>query len=202
MPSERQMGVSLSPTRWTRQCHVYQAETGLCHCKWQHSQCCCAIRYLICEMGCTIEPLSYSAQSGELERLADSISTLPIDWPGTMSTEDGDSLGCTTADVHCSQDGKYVYGSNRVKGAEGSIAVFAVDPHTGGLSLVEHVGSGGATPRNFALHPSGEFMVVANQSSGNLVTFSVDQATGQLKRTGSIEGLHSPLCVQFVPTSE
>ena len=153
-------------------------------------------------MGCTIEPLCYSAETGEVKRLADSVSTLPLEWPGTMSTEDGDSLGCTTADVHCSPDGKYIYGSNRVKGAEGSIVVFAVDPHTGGLSLVEHVGSGGETPRNFAIHPTVDFIVVANQSSGNLVTFDVDQATGQLKRSGSIEGLNSPLCVQFVPMAD
>ena len=159
-------------------------------------------RYLICEMGCTIEPLSYSSETGELQRLASSISTLPPDWPGTMSVEEGDSLGCTTADVHCSPDGKYVYGSNRAKGVEGSIAVFAVDPDNGGLSLVEHVGSGGETPRNFALHPSGDWLIVANQSSGNLVTFDVDKATGRLRRTGSVGGLFMPLCVQFVPVVE
>jgi 6-phosphogluconolactonase len=153
-------------------------------------------------MGCTIEPLSYSAETGALERLAGSVSTLPRDWPGTMSVEAGDSLGSSTADVHCSPDGKYVYGSNRAKGEEGSIAVFAVDPSTGGLSLVEHVGTGGVCPRNFALHPSGEWLVVANQSSGNLTTFGVDRATGRLARGGSVEGLADPLCVQFVPMPE
>jgi 6-phosphogluconolactonase len=150
-------------------------------------------------MGCTIEPLSYSSETGALERLADSVSTLPPDWPGTMSVEAGDSLGCTTADVHCSPDGRYVYGSNRAKGAEGTIVVFSVDASTGGLSLVEHVGCGGECPRNFALHASGEWLVVANQSSGNLVTFDIDRATGRLAHTGSVEGLADPLCVQFVP---
>ena len=153
-------------------------------------------------MGCTIEPLCYSAENGALERLAASVSTLPPDWPGTMSVEEGDSLGCTTADVHCSPDGKFVYGSNRAKDVEGTLVVFAVDPNSGGLSLVEHVGSGGVTPRNFALHPSGEWLVVANQSSGNLVSFNVDKATGHLQRTGSIDGLFSPLCVQFVPVAD
>jgi 6-phosphogluconolactonase len=62
--------------------------------------------FLITEMGCTIEPLLYSAATGSLERLAPSVSTLPPDWAGTMSVAVGDSLGCTTADVHCSPDGK------------------------------------------------------------------------------------------------
>ena len=79
-----------------------------------------------------------------------SVSTLPVDWPGTVTPEVGESLGCTTADIHVSPDGRFVYGSNRLRGAEGSIVVFAVE-EDGGLRLVEHAPSGGLVPRNFAL---------------------------------------------------
>jgi hypothetical protein len=96
------------------------------------------------------------------------VTTLPSDWPGVVTPEIGDSLGCTTAHIVVSPDGRFVYGSNRVREGEGSIACFAVDPLTGALSLVSHTPSGGATPRNFCLHPSGDWLVVANAGSNNV----------------------------------
>eukprot|EP01050_Picozoa_sp_SAG11_P012794 SAG11_NODE_1447_length_4888_cov_2.819795_1_plen_407_part_00 len=156
--------------------------------------------YLITEMGCTVEALAFDSETGGLARIAPSISTLPADWSGTMSVEAGDSTGCTTADIHTSPDGRFVYGSNRVNGGEGNIVILAVDETSGALSLVGHVGTGGVTPRNFALHPSGDWLIVANQDSGNLVTMRVDKSSGMLTPCASaIEGLRTPLCIQFVP---
>eukprot|EP01052_Picozoa_sp_SAG31_P058625 SAG31_NODE_18018_length_649_cov_1.547273_1_plen_80_part_00 len=73
--------------------------------------------------------------------------------------------GTTTADIHVSPDGRFVYGSNRVRGgvpadqctAEGSICAFKV-LDDGKLESVGIFGSGGVTPRNFALHPSGDWL--------------------------------------------
>ncbi len=96
------------------------------------------------------------------------MTTLPSDWPGLVTPEIGDSLGCTTAHIVVSPDGRFVYGSNRVREGEGSIACFAVDPLTGALALVSHTPSGGVTPRNFCLHPSGDWLVVANAGSNNV----------------------------------
>ena len=108
---------------------------------------------------------------------------------------------------------RFVYGSNRAKDSEGTIAIFAIDASTGGLSLVGHVGCGGVCPRNFALHPSGQWLVVANQTTGNLVVFGVDRETGWLTQSsedggadgdggGALPLLQTPLCVQFVPMLE
>ena len=158
--------------------------------------------YLVTEMGCRVEPLLYDAESGAIEPLAPSVSTLPTDWPGKMTVEAGDSTGCTTADIHVSPDGRFVYASNRVKAAEGLLAIFAIDAESGALTPSGHVGTGGETPRNFALHPSGDWIIVANQSTGNLVTLKVDKESGGLTRCGDpVEGLTSPLCIQFVPVA-
>ena len=67
-------------------------------------------------------------------------------------------------DIHVSPDGRFVYGSNRVKDAEGQIVIFSIDQDSGELTLVGHEPCGGITPRNFALHPSGDWMLVANNS--------------------------------------
>ena len=61
--------------------------------------------YLINELACTVNALSYNPHGGVLGELGPAVSTLPPDWPGAFTPEGGDSTGCTTADIHCSRDG-------------------------------------------------------------------------------------------------
>ena len=53
-------------------------------------------------------------------------------------------------------------------------------------------------PRNFNLDPSGRWLLAANQDSGNVVVFKVDEQTGRLAATGSEIKVGSPVCVRFV----
>jgi 6-phosphogluconolactonase len=62
------------------------------------------------------------------------------------------------------------------------------------------VSTQGETPSNFNIDPSGEFLVVANVNSNNLVTYRIDQETGQLSPTGSAP-CDKPVCVTFAATS-
>jgi 6-phosphogluconolactonase (cycloisomerase 2 family) len=55
------------------------------------------------------------------------------------------------------------------------------------------------TPRNFAIEPTGKYMLVANQSGGNVLSFGINQSTGELIPTGSAVSVGSPVCVRFVP---
>ena len=55
------------------------------------------------------------------------------------------------ADLHLAPDGRFLYVSNR---GQDSITVFSVQAD-GTLQLVQAVGCGGRTPRNFALDPTG-----------------------------------------------
>ena len=60
--------------------------------------------YVICELSCTMVALEFDSDSGQMVELC-TLPTLPADWEGSFSPASGDSLGCTTADVHVSADG-------------------------------------------------------------------------------------------------
>jgi 6-phosphogluconolactonase len=139
--------------------------------------------YLINEMGNTITVFAYEPESGALSEIQ-TVFTLPEGFEGHN----------TTADIHVHPNGHYVYGSNR---GHDSIVVFAVG-EDGQLTYVEHVSTGGRTPRNFAIDTSGTFLLAANQDSDNIVVFGIDAATGQLTATGVEVQVSMPVCLQFV----
>ena len=62
-----------------------------------------------------------------------------------------------------------------------------------------HQSTGGKTPRNFNIDPSGRFVLAANQSTNNVVVLGIDQTTGKLTPTGHSIEVGSPVCVRFVP---
>lgn len=103
---------------------------------------------------------------------------------------EGDSF---CADVHLSQDGKFLYGSNR---GENTIVVFAVDGTSGKITLVGRESVRGDWPRNFTLSPDGSHLLVANQKSNNITVFKRDKETGLLEYTSQFE-LGAPVCLVF-----
>ncbi len=141
--------------------------------------------YLINEMGSSIVTFAYDAQAGTLRQLQ-SVSTLPKDFKGQNDD----------AEIQVHPSGKFVYGSNR---GNDSIAVFAVNPKTGTLTLVEIVPTQGKTPRGFGIDPTGAYLIAANQNSDNIVVFRIDQNSGRLKPTGQVVEALTPVSVVFVP---
>jgi len=77
--------------------------------------------------------------------------------------------------------------------------MFAIDQATGKLTLVEHVSSGGKTPRNFAFDPTGKWILCSNHGSDNAVVFRVDETTGKLTQTGPPVSVPYPFCERFLP---
>jgi 6-phosphogluconolactonase len=98
------------------------------------------------------------------------------------------------AEIAVHPSGRFLYASLR---GPDSLAVFTRDPATGGLSLVEHVSTGGRTPRSFAIDPSGRFLLAANQRSDSVVVFRIDPRTGRLTATGQTVEVGAPVCVTF-----
>jgi 6-phosphogluconolactonase len=139
--------------------------------------------YLINELDSTMTALSYDAGSGKLTKIQ-TLSTLPADFQGNNSC----------AEVQVAPSGKFVYGSNR---GHNSIAIFSV-AGDGKLTLVGNQPTMGQTPRHFQVEASGEFLLVANQNSGNVVTFRIDAATGALTPTGKSVNVSSPSYVGVV----
>lgn len=137
--------------------------------------------YVINELNSTLDVFDY-VDATLLHR--QTVSSLPADFKGENSC----------AEVVVSADGRFVYGSNR---GHDSIAIWPVDRITGDVGAASFVASGGACPRNFAISPSGRWVVVANQDSDNLVTFSRDQEYGGLERSGDPVRIQSPVCIVF-----
>ncbi|MET2984419.1 lactonase family protein [Aureibaculum conchae] len=97
------------------------------------------------------------------------------------------------ADIHISNDGKFLYGSNR---GHNSIAIFEINQESGALKAIGYESVKGDWPRNFALSPNNEFLLVANQRSENIVSFKRDKITGLLTFVEEVK-VPSPVCILF-----
>jgi len=82
----------------------------------------------------------------------------------------------TGADIHVTPSGKFLYATNRGN----SNTVVAYDIQGDAPTLIGHESSQGTTPRNLAIDPLEEFLIVANHGTTmNLATFSIG-ASGNL----------------------
>ncbi len=142
------------------------------------------VGFLVCELDSTIVALEVDPTTGRLSRGL-TCSTLPDDF-------DGESIA---AEVRVHPNGRYVYVSNR---GHDSIAVFGFAGPWEPLERLGHVHSGGQTPRNFAVHPSGHALLVANQDSDTVVPFEIDAVTGVPRQLDSTYNVSQPVCVTFL----
>lgn len=122
-------------------------------------------------------------EDGALTPVA-SVSTLPSGFTGNS----------TCAHVQFSPDGRFVYGSNR---GHDSIAVAAFDLLTRQLEIVEIVPTGGREPRNFAIDPSGNWLLAANQHSDTITVFRRDADSGRLTPTALEIDSPTPVALLF-----
>ena len=74
----------------------------------------------------------------------------------------------------------------------------AIDAKTGRLTAVQHVPSGGKTPRNFDMDPAGRWMLVTNHGNNVAMVLRIDQATGKLTPVGTPVEVPSPYCPRFL----
>src|SRR5688572_29544027 len=118
--------------------------------------------------------------------LIQNISGLPRDFTGIVGS----------ADIHVSPDGKFLYCSNR--GESNTIGIFGLDQKTGQLEWIDHQSTSGKTPRNFNFDPSGNFLLVANQNSDEIVIFKRDKQTGLLNDTGKRIKISKPVCLKWI----
>ncbi len=115
----------------------------------------------------------------------------------TVALENSDFTGAhSAADIHISKDNQYLYATNR--GGANSISVFKVDAVNGQLDFIQRNSVKGVTPRNFAIDPTGHFVLVANQDSNNIIVFKRNEHSGELSETNESIELDSPVCLKFV----
>jgi 6-phosphogluconolactonase len=145
------------------------------------------IAYALNELNSTVTVLAYDAASGRMTELQ-TLSSVPADYAGRK----------WSAEISVHPSGKWLYVSNR---AHDSIALFAIDPAKGTLTLVASQPSDGQTPRHFALLPGARHLVVANQDSDSMRLCRVDPASGRLEPIGELIEVPKPVCVDFFVTN-
>jgi 6-phosphogluconolactonase len=140
--------------------------------------------YLMEEMTGSISV--YKVEKGGFLSLLQNISGLPRDFNGAIGS----------ADIHVSPDGKFLYCSNR--GESNTIGILSINPSTGMLVWVDDQSTLGKTPRNFNFDPTGNFLLVANQNSDEIVIFKRDKQTGLLEDTGKRIKVSKPVCLKWM----
>jgi 6-phosphogluconolactonase len=76
--------------------------------------------------------------------------------------------------------------------------IYAINQMNGMLSCVDYQSTKGKSPRHFMIDPGGEFLLVANQDSNNVISFKLDTKTGKLIDTGYAAEVPTPVCVKFL----
>jgi 6-phosphogluconolactonase len=104
-----------------------------------------------------------------------------------------------SADIHVAPGGKYLYASNR--GDANDLAVFAIDSVSGKLTVKGFQSVLGKTPRNFVIDPTGRWLLVANQNTGNVVVMKIDPHTGLLMPTGKQIAVPAVVCLKMEPVN-
>jgi len=141
--------------------------------------------YAITELTSTLITFRWDGEHGTLRRL----QTQSVVAPEYKSKN-------LSAEVAIDRSGGYLYASNR---GEDTLVVYAINPHTGALTLVQRLHDGINLPRTFAIDPSGRWLIAANTGGDNVSLYRIDPASGRLTSTGAARKVPKPLCVIFVP---
>ncbi len=140
--------------------------------------------FVINELNATITSYDYNQKSGDLSEIQ-TVSALPRDFSDSN----------TSADIHISPDGRFVYASNR---GHDSIVVYQINPADGKMTYVEHENRDISRPRNFVISADGLYVLVANRATNSIVVFQRDADSGKLHHTGMVADVPAPVCLKFV----
>jgi 6-phosphogluconolactonase len=140
--------------------------------------------YLLTEMGSAVHVFDYD--NGKLKE-KQSVTILNTGFRGQTAG----------AAIKISPDGRFLYASNRLE--TNDISVYAIDQATGNLIFVQRATSFGKNPRDFIIDPTGNFLILANQDSDNILVYKIDKASGQINRASADIVVGNPVCLKFAP---
>ncbi len=137
--------------------------------------------YLLQELDATLTVFSFI--DGKLKKLQQT----KISKPGF----EGKNAG---ADIHITPDGNYLYATNR--GTADEISCFKIQSN-GTLKYKYSKSTLGKSPRNFAIDPAGNYLLVANQNSNAVTIFRINKMNGDLLDTEKTIEVCAPVCLIF-----
>ena len=139
--------------------------------------------YLFTELTSQIYLLDYQADQGSF-KILDQVSSLPEDF-------EGESSG---AAIKLTQDGKYLYASNR--GHNSLVAYQVQDNYT--LTDPAWTPTYGQTPRDFALSPGEDLVLVGHQDQNVLTLFERNPQDGHLSLLEKDVYAPEVVCLKFL----
>ncbi|TXS49636.1 lactonase family protein [Streptomyces sp. OR43] len=142
--------------------------------------------YVLNELEPTVTVCRWDPAAGVLEAVGET-PVLPEEAIG------GAGPASYASEAVVAHDGRFLWVANR---GHDSISVLALDATGEQMSLVTTVSCGGHWPRDLALDPTGRRLYAANERSGDVSWFSVDQETGVPALGGSLE-VPAASCVIF-----
>ncbi len=141
-----------------------------------------SVMAIINELNSTID-LYKKDKSNLYKKLIQTISTLP----------DSFNAFSKAADIHFSKDGKFLYASNR---GYNSLVIYQYQDEK--LTLAGWETEGINWPRNFAIDPTNQFILVANRKDNNITVYNRNQNNGLLKKLDFDININAPVCIKFL----
>lgn len=139
--------------------------------------------YLVQEMGSAINVYDWN---GGKPKEIQSVSMLPAGFKGTNGA----------ATMKITPDGNFLFATDRLDAS--AILSYSINPADGKLTFMERHNTG-KNPRDFAIDPTGKWLLVANQDSDNIMVFRINPGTGSLSTTGISIQVGNPVCLKFTP---
>jgi 6-phosphogluconolactonase len=123
--------------------------------------------YVIGQDDGSVYVFDYDTGRGQLKE-KQTVSALPPDFQGKPST----------ADLHITPDGKFLYGSERTSS---TLTGFKIDPASGTLSPIGSVPTE-KQPRGFNIDSSGRYLLAVGQLSHGMSSYKIDVDSGKLTK--------------------
>jgi 6-phosphogluconolactonase len=157
-----------------------------------------AYGFIINELNGSVTIIKYNAEKKEYDIKGN------FDVSGQLSGSLKESVNTSTsidtdlgaAAIRVSADGRFVYTSMR---SDNTIRLFAFDRISESLNYIASYPTGGRTPRDFTIDPTGKWLLVAHQDSDTIAIFNVNSYNGTLSLFNTVENIKSPVCLSWLP---
>jgi 6-phosphogluconolactonase len=148
-----------------------------------------AYGFIINELNGSVTIIKYNAEKKEYE------IKVNFDLSGQLS-ESSINTDLGGAAIRVSADVRFVYTSMR---SDNTIRLFGFDPISESLNYIASYPTGGRTPRDFTIDPTGKWLLVAHQDSDTIAIFNVNSYNGTLSLFNTVENIKSPVCLSWLP---
>jgi 6-phosphogluconolactonase len=148
-----------------------------------------AYGFIINELNGSVTIIKYNAEKKEYDIRGN------FDLSGQLS-ESSINTDLGGAAIRVSADGRFVYTSMR---SDNTIRLFAFDRISESLNYIASYPTGGTTPRDFTIDPTGKWLLVAHQDSDTIAIFNVNSYNGTLSLFNTVENIKSPVCLSWLP---